>query len=211
MTRELDITVLVAQALDVVQVPYVVGGSFASTIHGEARATRDVDIVLALRPPQVDPLVTLLADQFYIDRNDLWDATQRAPTLHTRPTEHATANLLHQPSFFKVDLFISSSHPFTLQQLSRAVTLTVNDYPLRIMSAEDTILAKLAWYRLGNEVSERQWRDVLAMVAVQGETLDVGYLAVWAATLGVHDLWKRAQRRTAPDDPPDTATQLPLV
>ena len=58
------------------------------------------------------------------------------------------------------------------------------------------MLAKLEWYRLGDEVSERQWNDVLGVLKVQAGSLDRPYLEKWAAELGVADLltkaWKEA-------------------
>jgi hypothetical protein len=57
---------------------------------------------------------------------------------------------------------------------------------------EDMILAKLEWYRMGGEVSERQWRDVLGMFRVQGDQLDLAYLQKWAAALRVSDLLDKA-------------------
>jgi len=48
-------------------------------------------------------------------------------------------------------------------------------------SAEDTVLSKLEWYRLGGETSDRQWRDLLNVLKVQGERIDTVYLRHWAA------------------------------
>ena len=59
-------------------------------------------------------------------------------------------------------------------------------------SPEDTILAKLEWYRDGGHVSDRQWRDLLGVLKVQTTRLDQAYLAHWGGELGVTDLLQRA-------------------
>ena len=61
-----------------------------------------------------------------------------------------------------------------------------------VASAEDIILAKLEWYRLGGEVSDRQWRDILGVLKVQAGRVDLDYLRHWAAELKVDDLLQRA-------------------
>jgi hypothetical protein len=61
-----------------------------------------------------------------------------------------------------------------------------------VATPEDTLLAKLEWYRSGGEVSERQWRDVLGIMMVQGNKLDLAYLRQWAKELKVSDLLERA-------------------
>ncbi len=64
---------------------------------------------------------------------------------------------------------------------------------LRVKSAEDTILRKLQWFRLGGEVSDRQWTDVLGILANQEAALDFDYLRRWARELEVSDLLERAR------------------
>jgi len=68
-------------------------------------------------------------------------------------------------------------------------------------SPEDTVLAKLEWFRLGGEVSDRQWRDVLGVLKVQGERLDLVYLRRWAAALRIADLLEQALAQTGQADP----------
>ena len=66
------------------------------------------------------------------------------------------------------------------------------DESVYVASAEDTILAKLRWYRLGNESSTNQWNDVLGILGIMQDGLDVAYLRVWAERLRVDDLLERA-------------------
>ena len=64
--------------------------------------------------------------------------------------------------------------------------------PVRFASPEDILLHKLVWYRLGNEVSDRQWGDIVGVIRVQAKTLDGAYLRRWSGPLGVSDLLDRA-------------------
>jgi hypothetical protein len=49
---------------------------------------------------------------------------------------------------------------------------------------------------LGEEISDRQWGDVLGVLRVQGERLEHAYLDTWATPLGVADLLERARAMT---------------
>ena len=74
-----------------------------------------------------------------------------------------------------------------------AITPIVAAYIDRgITTAEDTVLAKLEWYWLGGQASDRQWRDALGVLKVQGQRLDLAYMRHMAAGLGVQDLLERA-------------------
>lgn len=69
-------------------------------------------------------------------------------------------------------------------------------------------VSMLEWYRLGGEVSDRQWRDIWGVIQIQGDRLDLHYLRQGAAGLGVADLLQRALTgtdATAPQSP-----QIPL-
>ena len=203
MTQELDVALAVTQVLDALPVLYCIGGSFASTVHGEERATRDVDLLVALRTPHVRAFVQALTTTFFIQEQDVQDAVVIAPTLQATPWQRATFSMIHQATFFKADIFVSSGRAFDTSQFARRVAITVApDRTLAVASAEDTILAKLEWYRMGNEVSDRQWRDVLSVLAAQATMLDESYVRQWADALGVRDLLERALGNAA-QSPPD--------
>ena len=65
---------------------------------------------------------------------------------------------------------------------------------LQVYTPEDILLQKLRWYRLSDEISERQWRDVRGIVLVQSGDLDRDYLFRSAEVLGVSDLLEKALR-----------------
>lgn len=65
-------------------------------------------------------------------------------------------------------------------------------------AAEDQVLRKLHWFRLGGEVSERQWRDVVAILRVQAARIDRPQLLIDAGPLGLADLVARAIEEAGP-------------
>ncbi len=187
----LEVASLVIEALDQAGVRYTVGGSLASSFSGEPRSSIDVDIVVDMATTQTAPFIEALGDQFYADA----DALRRAVATRT------STNLIHQASGIKVDLFVAGSL-LDARQLERRRLVHVTSDPDRhwfVHSAEDILLQKLLWYRQGGEVSDRQWRDALAIIIVQGPRLDHDYAAVTATAVGVGDLLERAYREAGAD------------
>jgi hypothetical protein len=185
LPEPIAVTLQVIDALEQVGAAYVIGGSLASTIHGVVRTTLDTDIVADLNLQQARPFADLLAGTFYLDIDTIRHA------IRTR----SSFNVIHLATMFKVDVFIPKDRPFDRQQLDRRQPWIADPDSGRmiyVVTPEDTVLAKLAWYRLGDEVSDRQWRDSLGVLAVQGDRLDVAYMRQWAATLDVSDLLERA-------------------
>lgn len=188
------ITLLVTQTLERLGITYAVGGSLASSLHGVMRSTLDVDIVADVRPVHVPALVDALASEFYADDMMMRDAINR----------RSHFNLIHYETAFKVDVFISKLRPFDQMQLARrrpAIIATDPEQSVYVASPEDTILAKLEWYRLGGEASERQWRDVLGVLKTRAGELDRDYLRQWAGDLQVSDLLERAFRESGSELP----------
>ena len=157
---------------DALEIPWVVGGSLASSIYGEPRSTNDADLIVALPASKV-PALAREATDFYID----------ADTLERQLRSGRSYNIFHTPTMTKVDLFPAVG-AFERSQLERARSLA----GVRLLAPEDAVLAKLRWYRAGGELSARQLADVEAIVALRGDTLDREYLETWATALGVADL-----------------------
>ena len=63
---------------------------------------------------------------------------------------------------------------------------------MAVSAPEDTILAKLRWASLSGG-SEKHFRDALRIYEVQRDVLDLPYLELWAKSLKLVDLWRRAQ------------------
>jgi len=176
----------VVRTLDALAVTYYVGGSLASSAHGVARASLDVDLIAALEPVHIAPFVAALQGAYYLDSSRI-EASVR---------ERRSFNLVHLGTMFKIDVFVARDRPFDREALRRAGVQLLGKGPealrVSVATAEDTVLAKLEWFRAGGEVSERQWADVVGILKVGAPNTDQAYLRRWAAVLGVSDLLARA-------------------
>ncbi len=184
-SESIQITLLVTKVLDELDVRYVAGGSVASIIHGVSRLTMDVDLVADIQLQHIEDFVTRLHGAFYID----------GPSIRRAVENQGSFNLIHLKTMFKVDVFIPKNRPFDQQQLNHRISEKISDdseAQIWVLSPEDVILAKLDWFRMGGQVSERQWRDVLGVLKVQQSNLDIDYLMQWAENLGVLDLLQSA-------------------
>jgi hypothetical protein len=179
------VTLLVTQVFNKLNIQYLIGGSLASTIYGMVRTTQDVDIIADMQLQHAQPFINALIGDFYIDEEMIVDSIQHKSSF----------NIIHRMTMFKVDVFIPSMSPFQKSQLNRAkkqIILTEPEVSAYFASPEDTIVAKLEWFRKGGEVSERQWLDVLGILKVRAGALDLEYLRKWARELDITDLLEKA-------------------
>ena len=178
-----------AEVLDRMEVRYAIGGSVASSAHGTPRTTLDVDLVVDLRPEQIDEFAAELGNEFYVDPDQMRDAFRRG----------RAANLIHFKTAWKFDLFPLQPDPYSQTAIGRRIFREVRPnagetVECAVTTPEDTILRKLQWYRAGGETSERQWTDLCGMIRAAGGQFDMIYLREWAASLGVTDLLERLLR-----------------
>jgi len=183
-TDPIQVALAVAEALEACGLRYLVGGSLASSLSGEPRSTLNVDLVVSISENDVQPFVDRLGDGFYVEPDSLRRAIR----------DRSSTNIIHYGTSMKVDLFIVGGSVLDEQQMNRRQSVQVATDPdrhLYFYTPEDILLHKLSWYRAGNEVSDRQWRDILGIVLVQSG-LDDAYLRDGAQRLGVVDLLDRA-------------------
>jgi hypothetical protein len=185
MHDAIAVTVQVTKVLEAIGVRYFIGGSIASTLYGMVRTTQDSDIIADLSVEHIPVFMANLQHDFYVDDEMIADAI----------SHRSSFNIIHKDSMFKVDVFVPHIRTFISEQFARAREEALSSDPQMtayVASPEDIILAKLEWYRLGGEVSERQWRDVLGVIKVQGEMIDTEYLHGMATELNLEDLLVRA-------------------
>lgn len=184
MLSEMQILALVANHLDALKIPYYVGGGIASINYGEPRLTNDADVAVRLRPLHIPEFVKVLENDFVVSA----EAMQNALVLRY------TFNIIHIETAFKMDFYpIADDDAMSIAAFARRELIDIGTGKVWMASAEDVVLAKLRWFRKGGEVSEKQWRDVLGILKVQGEKLDMEYLALQSKQFEFADLFERAQ------------------
>jgi hypothetical protein len=184
LEEPIEVSLEVARILEELGVEYLVGGSFASSLHGHPRSTQDIDFVADLRPEHVTPLVAALHERFYFDE----------PAIREAVTRRSSFNVIHLRTLFKVDIFVAGDDLSTRRELQRRQVYTLDIDPpedIIVASPEDIIVQKLHWYRLGDHISERQWLDALNILEVRGNELDHEYMRDLATHMGVSDLLQR--------------------
>ena len=180
-----DSTLAVARAFERMGVRYYVCGSLASSLHGEPRATNDADLVAVLRVADCDRLQRELGQRFLVDPDEFKAAVE----------SERWFNLIDEVELAKVDVFCVRDAGYQAAALSRVMTLDLERGDpfshASVASPEDTVVAKLRWYRLGGEVSDRQWRDLQGVLAAQAGRLDLEYIRKWCGHFHLLDLLER--------------------
>jgi hypothetical protein len=165
-------------------VDYCVGGSVASSLYGVPRATQDVDIVADLTERNLKIALPLLSEGFFVDEEMAKNAVKSGSSF----------NIIDREFIYKIDIFVQGSDDLSRQEMLRRKKFRLADsdgQSMYLCSPEDIIAHKLFWYKLGNEVSERQWNDAKNVVNVQRQQLDFDYLKKMCTDRGVSDLLER--------------------
>jgi hypothetical protein len=167
--------------LDRAGIPYMLTGSLVSAYYGEPRATRDVDVVVDPDAASLERLLRdLKAGDFYVDPD----------VAHEALAQRGQFNAV-SPTATKVDFIVRKDHPFSAAEFGRRMRADLLGVPVMVASPEDLVIAKLRW--AAETDSERQLRDVSAVLRTLGSTLDRAYLTRWITSLGLGHLLARAE------------------
>lgn len=171
--------------LDQLELAYAVGGSFASSTFGVPRSTLDVDVVVDLSPEEAFHLARMAAPWFATDPEEARDAV----------ATNRSFNLFHMKAVYKFDIFPATFFAHGEDEVHRKVfvhgTPLAESSTVPMVTPEDILLAKLAWYRNGGETSERQWSDLPGIWRMQGASMDQTYLETWADAMSTRELLRR--------------------
>jgi hypothetical protein len=174
-----------ADTLDDFKIDYAIGGSIASSLYGKVRFTQDADITVAAFGDKAEQLYNELKESFYVSKEAMNQAVSNRDSF----------NIIHLESAFKIDIFVCKDDDFHRQLFLRRKKVKLDEsieHLFDIVSPEDIILLKLQWYKSTGCVSERQWSDVLGVLAVQAQAIDMKYLTNCSEKLDLGDILQKA-------------------
>lgn len=172
---EAELLRTVVAALESAGIPHMVTGSIASAIHGQPRATRDIDFVIDPNDQAVEILVTSFpTDRFYVG-----DA-------HSAVAQRDMFNIIDITTGWKADLIIRKDRAFSREEFARRQPAIIAGTQTYVSTPEDAILSKLEWHTISK--SDTQRRDVIEMIIANIDSLDRDYLNNWASELGLAEL-----------------------
>ncbi|MCH8829730.1 MAG: hypothetical protein IID45_09155 [Planctomycetes bacterium] len=182
-----DLLRYAADVCDRLGLTYLVTGSTATIAYGEPRFTNDIDIVIDLPGEKVEAFCDAFPlDEFHLDRETVRTAVQNG----------AQFNLIHPAAGLKIDFIVLTQSDFNQSRVTRRRELPVlADRNVSFASPEDVILMKMIYYREGK--SEKHLRDIGGVLRVQSAAIDRLYIAQWAESLDVGDIWQTILNREA--------------
>jgi hypothetical protein len=180
-------------ALESLGIQYAIGGSFASSLYGEARPSIDIDISIVLAEGEGTRFVEAIQKLgYYVYPDSIVDAM----------IQDMPFNIIDATSGYKADMFLVKPTPLEQSVLARRRRVTYNpstNDTAALYSPEDVIIYKLKYFQMGQ--SQKHLRDIAAMLVVQGDALDYDYIVDWATKIGALDVWNRLlteHRRRSP-------------
>ena len=135
----------VLDALNALEIPYMIVGSYASNYWGRPRMTHDADLVVELNASQATDPAQRLADEFHAPDFVIQKAAERGNHF----------NAIHLDTSFKIDFWLRKQTDYEEICFSRRVLGTMFERKVWLTNAEDIILSKLLWYKM-SPVLDRQ-------------------------------------------------------
>jgi hypothetical protein len=165
-------------ALEKLQVPYIVVGSFSSNLYGIPRSTNDADFVVELGTIPVTALAAEMGPDFQLDPQMSFETI-------TATMRH---RLTHQGTGFVIELFLLSDDPHDRERFSRRIKGDVGGRQAFVPTAEDVVITKLRWSLGGGRLKDVE--DARGVLAVQQGRLDLDYVRQWCDRHGTRELFE---------------------
>jgi len=176
---------LFVRPLNQLRIPYLVTGGVASVVYGEPRLTRDIDLVIELRPRDARRFAAAWStEEFYVPPVEVIEEESGRPA-------HGHFNVIHHQTAMRADIYLPGNDALSAWAFAHKVSRRIDDDEVFLAPIEAVILNKLRYYQMGK--SDRHLRDIHQMLRISGDLVNRPELERWAARLGVEGEWTQAQ------------------
>mgnify|MGYP006280820681 FL=1 len=168
LNAELTVLLDVVRKLSTLNIDYMLTGSLALNYYAKPRMTRDIDIIIKMLFSDINRLVKVFNDKYYIEKKSIKEALERKSSF----------NIIHNTKIIKIDLLILKNTNYRKTEFKRKKKIKIMNENINIVSKEDLIISKLYWSV--DSKSEKQRQDILNLLATG---LDKKYLQKWLREL----------------------------
>ncbi len=177
-----EVFLFVIKTLNQLNLPYTITGAYASSIHGEPRATHDIDLQIHITLKDINDICNAFQENFYVSKEGIEDALK-----------HRTMfNLIHLESQVKIDFWIPKQNEYDQEQFKRRQEISISGIKTFVISPEDLILTKLDWHK--KTELEKHFTDALGVMRIQDKQLDFDYITFWAEKLSIKIIWAELRK-----------------
>lgn len=170
----------VIEALEALDIPYMITGSMASMAYGKPRMTLDMDIVVDLSEKKAEEFCRKFDSDFYKDLDSIIEAIR----------EKNHFNIIHVPSGSKVDFYPLKDDLLSQEMFKNRRRESFREDKMASFSRpEDIIINKLIFYKEGQ--SEKHLEDIRGMLAISGDQFDLSYIDKKTKELGLYLYWEK--------------------
>lgn len=162
--------------VDSLGVEYMISGSYAMSVYGEIRTTRDIDVVIELRHEDVARFAEAFSDDYYVSDD----------SIHSAISRRSMFNIISHRHGGKIDCIIGKDTEFARWTFRRRIRSRIADVEVWVTTKEDLILAKLNWAR--DTHSAMQIRDIANLT---DSDYDADYIDQWIEDLGLQTIWSK--------------------
>lgn len=171
--------------LETYKIPYMITGAWSSIFYGRPRASHDIDFVVEIPREDVGRVVKslkALPDEFLVQQESIMVAV----------SEKSMFNILHLPTQLKLDFWILTGGEFDQSRFKRKKKVKILGQLMEMATAEDTILQKLIWYKMGE--IEKHLIDAAFVYQVQIKNINKRYLNSWIKKLGLKKYIRKLEK-----------------
>jgi hypothetical protein len=185
-----SLVTLFVRPLNQLRIPYMVAGGVASVIYGEPRLTRDIDLVVNLRPSDATRFAaSWTSADFYVPPVEVIE-------VESGRAAHGHFNVTHHDTSLRADVYLPGNDALTAWAFANTLVRRVDDDDVSLAPIEAVIVSKLRYYQMGG--SDRHLRDINQMLRISASLVRHREVDTWVDRLGLQQEWRMAHEFREP-------------